>query len=182
VLFCEDVTNKDPDQLYINSTPKFIPLDALIAQMLEYYANFVLNQEKCNAQSSIEQHNEMNPSNNIGQIEIPFGSDFDFLNYNTHYRLLKGVHFRIAFLAVKKEFRRHGIGRALVIKSLEIAKERGYKYAVCEASSHSSQHLFQKLGFKLLKMFKYKEFIWNGEYPLSSIEDSEGCALMTIKL
>jgi ribosomal protein S18 acetylase RimI-like enzyme len=172
VAICEDVTNRDPDELYMNSTPKFIPLDALIAEMLQHYATLFLKQPN-NLTLSTVQTNENAPHRH---------DVYSFLNYNAQYNLPKGEHFRIAFLAVSSEFRCHGIGRALVMKSIEIAKQRGYKYIVCEASSETSQRLFQRIGFKLIKLFKYKDFTWNGKHPLASITDSEGCALMGMKL
>lgn len=186
---CEDVTTKDPDDLYLNSTPKFNPLDALIAEMLQYYATQFLSHQIVNQNFPENNHFGQVTTQTQTQTQLTQTNSgphhegvFSFLNYNAQYNLPKGEHFRIAFLAVSSEFRGHGIGRTLVTKSIEVARQRGYKYVVCEASSETSQRLFRSLGFKLIKLFKYKEFVWNGEYPLASISDSEGCALMGMNL
>jgi ribosomal protein S18 acetylase RimI-like enzyme len=183
--FCEDVATKDPDELYLNSTPKFNPLDALIAEMLQYYATQFLSQETPNQnlrENNFDHSTTQTQTQTQTNSRPHHESAYSFLNYNAQYNLPKGEHFRIAFLAVSNEFRGQGIGRTLVTKSIEIARQRGYKYVVCEASSETSQRLFRSLGFKLIKLFKYKEFVWNGQYPLASIADSEGCALMGMNL
>ncbi len=63
------------------------------------------------------------------------------------YDVLDGIYFEQ--IAVKKEYRRRGIGKELVRRALEYAKDHGFSkvYANCKKINNASKALLQKTGF-----------------------------------
>jgi ribosomal-protein-alanine N-acetyltransferase len=59
---------------------------------------------------------------------------------------------KIVSLAVKKEFRRKGIGYKLLSTAIERCKERGKKKVMLEVriSNYPAQNLYKKIGFKIV--------------------------------
>ncbi|ADB57514.1 ribosomal-protein-alanine acetyltransferase [Archaeoglobus profundus DSM 5631] len=59
---------------------------------------------------------------------------------------------KIVSLAVKKEFRRKGIGTKLLSTAIERCKERGKKKIILEVrvSNYPAQNLYKKMGFKIV--------------------------------
>ena len=59
---------------------------------------------------------------------------------------------KIVSLAVKKEFRRKGIGYKLLSTDIERCKERGKKKVMLEVriSNYPAQNLYKKIGFKIV--------------------------------
>ncbi|ABL78980.1 GNAT family N-acetyltransferase [Thermofilum pendens] len=57
----------------------------------------------------------------------------------------------VSYLAVKREFRRMGVGRSLVEAAEKIFRERGCAYVAASTrkSNKASQALFRKLGYEL---------------------------------
>ena len=60
--------------------------------------------------------------------------------------------YLIANIAVEKEYRRQGLARELVTKSLELAKGRGASHAVLEVreSNQGAIRLYECLGFRFV--------------------------------
>ncbi|WP_456327836.1 ribosomal protein S18-alanine N-acetyltransferase [Archaeoglobus sp.] len=59
---------------------------------------------------------------------------------------------KIVSLAVKKEFRRKGIGTKLLSTAIERCRERGKKRVMLEVrvSNYPAQNLYKKIGFKIV--------------------------------
>ncbi len=59
---------------------------------------------------------------------------------------------KVVSLAVKKEFRRMGIGTRLLKSAIERCKERGKKKVMLEVrvSNYPAQRLYKKMGFKIV--------------------------------
>ena len=59
---------------------------------------------------------------------------------------------KIVSLAVKKEFRRRGIGTKLLSTAIERCRERGKKRVMLEVrvSNYPAQNLYKKIGFKIV--------------------------------
>lgn len=75
----------------------------------------------------------------------------------------------------------------LVQRALAEAKERGFKYAFTLATALASQHIFDKLGFKTVKEFAYKEYSSScparkGEKVFAALDSPPACKAMIIRL
>ena len=93
---------------------------------------------------------------------------------------------RIAFgdaLAVKETRAREGIGKALMMESLRLAKESGYKFYFLILTSKYSLKIALKLGFELKAFIKYKDFEYNGGKPfLNTNPEHERIGLAVLDL
>ena len=86
-------------------------------------------------------------------------------------------------LAVKETRRREGIGKALMMESLRLAKESGYKFYFLILTSKYSLKIALKLGFELKAFIKYKDFEYNGGKPfLNTNPEHEGIGLAVLEL
>ena len=93
---------------------------------------------------------------------------------------------RIAFgvaLAVKETRAREGIGKALMMESLRLAKESGYKFHFLILTSKYSLRLALKLRFELKAFIKYKDFKYNRGKPFLNMNmEHEGVGLAVMDL
>ena len=76
----------------------------------------------------------------------------------------------ISMLSVDKRFGRQGIGRKLLEASTENAKKIGFDGAIALSVSRSSQALFSKLGYSVLRVVRHDEYL-----------DEEGTRLINCK-
>ena len=76
---------------------------------------------------------------------------------NISYRQLNSTTVEMHRLAVNSDFRGLGVGRKLVQKLLDTAKENGYEtmYLTTSTPSFSAIKLYEKMGFKFLR---YNDF------------------------
>ena len=71
-------------------------------------------------------------------------------------------YFQIYFgqaLCTSHQVRRKGLGFELVLRSDELARDKGCEYAYLLASGIYSQATFAKAGYKVLKEFRYEEML-----------------------
>jgi len=90
--------------------------------------------------------------------------------------------FHLFNLGVLRDYRRAGVAQALLIESLELAKEKGFEYAVAECTGYGSQKLCDGLGFQRLRALRYADFEFAGDRPFRSIEEPPDCHLMGITI
>ncbi len=105
---------------------------------------------------------------------------------DNQYRNLRaapqGECLHLFMLAVDPRFTGQGIAQRLVETSLQIAKARGYRYAVTEATGLISQKVFRKLGFEERFRVSYAEYKYEGQHVFASIVAHGGTALMERQL
>jgi len=104
----------------------------------------------------IEAFRSQNPSYDL-YIYLTYGSEIfvaDIGNFVVGYVVLqhKWEDSKIMSLAVRKEFRRRGIGSMLLKRAIESSKERGKKRILLEVrvSNKPAQNLYKKFGFKTI--------------------------------
>jgi ribosomal protein S18 acetylase RimI-like enzyme len=84
----------------------------------------------------------------------------------------------LAMLAVGRGQGGRGIAQKLVSVSLERAAAQGFDRAITMATNRTSQHVFQKLGFKELFSVSYKDYTFAGNRVFAAIEPDDRTALM----
>jgi hypothetical protein len=93
-----------------------------------------------------------------------------------------GKILHISALAVSELYANQGLGTVLYQTALYEGKKAGYKIAYNEATSLKSQNFQIKMGAKVLKEAKYKNFKYRDDYPFKEINDSESIQLLEINL
>jgi len=71
-----------------------------------------------------------------------------------------------------------GVAQQLVAASVENGARRGFRVAVAEATSPTSQHIFRKLGFVERKRVSCRDHVFNGQHIFESIAAYGGPILM----
>ena len=102
--------------------------------------------------------------------------------YRQETRIAKGQYLHLFMLAVDAPFSGRGIAQRLVECCLENGYERGYRWAVTEATGLVSQRVFKKLGFAERARVSYRDFTYGGEPVFACIKDHTGVALMDRRL
>jgi len=89
-----------------------------------------------------------------------------------------GESFHIFMIGVSRSFRGKDIGQRLIDLSLDLARARGYKKAVVEASGIISQHIFRKAGFTTSVEIPYATFEHEGKRPFENTGGHPSMMLM----
>jgi len=76
----------------------------------------------------------------------------------------KGNVFHVYMIAVDGQFGQRGIGKQLLRESVDIAKQRGFKYAMAEVTNDYSMKAFKKSGFEVYDTISYPDW----QYPAES--------------
>lgn len=98
--------------------------------------------------------------------------------YRQKTKIAKGQYLHLFMLAVDAQFSGRGIAQRLVESCLKNGSERGYRWAVTEATGLVSQRVFQKLGFAERARVSYRDFTYGGEPVFASIKEHTGVSLM----
>ncbi len=98
--------------------------------------------------------------------------------YRKHRATQAGECLHLFMLAVDPRFTGQGVAQQLVNTSLQIAKAKGYRCAVTEATGLISQRVFRKLGFEERFRVSYAEYKYGGQPVFASIVAHGGTALM----
>lgn len=86
--------------------------------------------------------------------------------------------FHLYMLGVLPTFSGNGMGRELLRRSLNFAREKGFTLAVAEATGTRSQTLCQSLGFETKASVAYDSFFFNGTQPFRDIKEPRTCILV----
>ena len=86
--------------------------------------------------------------------------------------------FHLYMLGVLPEFANYGLGKELVNRSLQMAKEKGFAQAVVEATGPVSQKICRKVPFVERQAVAYESFRYRGEPVFRNIEGVTHCHLM----
>ena len=114
----------------------------------------------------------------------PGGALLDELNrrYFHGKTLEPNKHAHFFFLAVSPQYQGRRIAQHLVDLCEELARRKGYKVAVVEATGLVSQHVFRKAGFSVRVEIPYATFEHHGSRPFEGIENQSGAMLMVKEL
>ena len=137
--------------------------------------------------------NSMTKTNSLKFQEYPaasiFQNDANPKNFSKSSRIsspnCKSTIEVLSFLmvAVHKDYRRCGLGRKLIQKSLEIGKKLGCDFVKCEAVALSSQTLYEQMGFQTVKVVQHKEWLTTEGKQIFVCDDGTTCGkLMLSKL
>ena len=86
-------------------------------------------------------------------------------------------------LCVRREYRRRGMARRMVEKSIRIARKLGCALVKCEAAVANSQRLFDQMQFITVKEIKYADWLREDGKQVFTYDDGSTCArLMLFKL
>lgn len=95
---------------------------------------------------------------------------FEYLK--TNFDLFKrysdcSTAFEAHMLAVNTTYRGWGIGKALLVHTLDFAKEQGYPICVCVCTSKYSGQLCEALGFDGSYRLAYSDYFVDGKNPIT---------------
>jgi ribosomal protein S18 acetylase RimI-like enzyme len=89
-----------------------------------------------------------------------------------------GESIHVFLVGVSQRFTGMGIAQQLVAECLANGARKGYRVAVTEATSRTSQHVFRKLGFAERVRRSYREHRYQGQHVFASITAHDGPILM----
>ena len=119
---------------------------------------FSINDSSDIMKIDVESFETKNPSYDLF-IYLTYGSEIfvaDIGSMVVGYIVIqhKLYESKIMSIAVKKEFRKRGIGSMLLKKAIESAKEKGKKRLLLEVrvSNIPAQNLYKKYGFKVINV------------------------------
>ena len=71
-----------------------------------------------------------------------------------------------------------GLAVLMSEKSLALAKAKGYREAVLEATGRASQHIYKnRLGYSTIGSIIYREFEFEGQRPFADMQAADCCEL-----
>jgi ribosomal protein S18 acetylase RimI-like enzyme len=110
----------------------------------------------------------------------PVGALLDSLDdeYRATHPVVPGSHLHLFMVGVSDSFGGAGIAQTMITLCLTNGAQRGYRLAITEATSRTSQHIFRKLGFRDFCTRSYKEFLYEGRHVFESIRAHGGTVLM----
>ena len=89
----------------------------------------------------------------------------------TQFNLERGME--LCILSVHKDFCRRGLGRKLVEQTIEHSRQHAFQFIKTSCTSTWMLHVFQELGFQILKQLKLGDHLVNGQaaFPLAAPGD-----------
>ncbi len=95
----------------------------------------------------------------------------------------KGEVFHLFMAGVRESYRDQSIATTLIDENLNLAKLKGFSYAIAEATGPVSQHILRdKFGFAERFAVEYKSFAYEGERVFEGVDTPSACILMEKKL
>lgn len=125
----------------------------------------------------------VDPPDGLDRLSPKFDPVFDILiqldeEYREGRSFRPGEGLHLFFLGVDAAAVGQGVARQLVAECLANGMRRGYRLAVTEATSKTSQHIFRKLGFVERVRRSYRDHRFAGQSFFASIADHGGPVLM----
>ena len=123
------------------------------------------------------------PPDGLDRLSPKFDPVFDILiqldeEYRQGRSFRPGEGLHLFFLGVDAAAVGQGVARQLVAECLANGIRRGYRLAVTEATSKTSQHIFRKLGFVERVRRSYRDHRFAGQSFFTSIVGHGGPVLM----
>jgi ribosomal protein S18 acetylase RimI-like enzyme len=100
------------------------------------------------------------------------------VQYKQDKNIRTGEYLHLYMLAVAPPRRGQKIAQNLIQTCLGYGMKKGYRTALTEATHSISQHIFGKLGFVGRHEMLYKQFTYQGQQVLKSIEGHTGTIFM----
>jgi len=92
-----------------------------------------------------------------------------------------GKFFHLFMAGSFREYRNKGIVSEMIVRSLNVAKKKKYKFVVAEATNIKSQSLLKKFGFIEKNKISYSKFKFKNSKIFRDIGENY-CKLMEIKI
>ena len=123
------------------------------------------------------------PPDGLDRLSPKFDPVFDILiqldeEYRQGRSFRPGEGLHLFFLGVDAAAVGQGVARQLVAECLANGIRRGYRLAVTEATSKTSQHIFRKLGFVERVRRSYRDHRFAGQSFFTSLVGQGGPVLM----
>lgn len=99
-------------------------------------------------------------------------------SYRARRQVRPGLCAHIFMVGVRPDASGRGIARQLIANVVANAGSRGYQYALTEATSAPSQHVFRQGGFRELHAVPYGTFEYHGRRPFASVLTPPSALLM----
>lgn len=98
--------------------------------------------------------------------------------YTSRYDVAPGTHYHIFMCGVYQEYANQRLAQKLNLFAENIARERGYKATICEATGRISQFVcFHQLGMESVDEIDYHTFQLAGERVFSEITSVDSCVV-----
>ena len=94
-----------------------------------------------------------------------------------------GTHYHIFMCGVYQQYANRRLAQKLNRFAQDMARERGFKAAVCEATGRISQFVsVNQLGFDYVDEINYQDFLLDGEAVFAGITSVDSCILYERRL
>ncbi|MEM6843020.1 MAG: hypothetical protein AAF632_12400 [Bacteroidota bacterium] len=121
------------------------------------------------------------PPEGIASISEKFGPIVQLLEllsncYTNLYKVEPRSHFHIFMCGVYQSYAHLRLGQKLNHFAEDVARERGYRTLICEATGRVSQFVAQhQLKFEYVEEVSYHNFLYEGEAVFSDIDSVASC-------
>lgn len=92
------------------------------------------------------------------------------------YQWRAGSALHIFPIGVAPEYRRRGVGKALIGRALAHARDRGFRQVVADCTNAPSKQVFAQCGFSERGYTPYGAFTLDGDHPFAALDG--GLSLM----
>jgi GNAT superfamily N-acetyltransferase len=186
-VLAEAFTKGDPPAIAVGLTlPEFEALVRLFcpkaaAESLTIVARSVETGEMCGA--LLAEDSASTPPAGIVELSEKFDPIFDILSelydeYRPESVPPPGESMHLFLLGVAPKYAGKGIAKRLVTECLANGVRKGYRVAVTEATSRTSQHVFREQGFVARVHGSYADHRFDGRAVFASIAGHGGPILM----
>jgi GNAT superfamily N-acetyltransferase len=187
----EAFTQGDPPAMAVGLTPpEFEALVRLFclnaaAESLTIIARSAETGEMCGA--LLAEDSASTPPGGIEELSEKFDPIFDILSelydeYRPGPMPPLGESIHLFLLGVAPKFAGKGVAKRLVAECVANGARKGYRVAVTEATSRTSQHVFREQGFVERVRRSYADYRFDGRPVFASIAEHGGPILMDKRL
>ena len=98
--------------------------------------------------------------------------------YKARHAVKEGQLCHLFMLGIRQQYAGLGIARQISDANIELAKQKGYRGLILEATGKVSQHIARKSGFEEVDQIEYQSYTYDGQKVFQHLEASENCLLM----
>lgn len=157
--------------------------ELFISKAVKEEMSFVVKQDRQVAAAVINEDLFGQPPEGLWMLSEKLGPVMDILEkldnlYITEDMQKTGECFHIFMGGVFKKFEGKSIAANMVIKSQEIAKEKGFKHIIVEATGNTSHRIMEhNPDFFEAGRIPYKSYTFQGKKVFSDIRNASDCVL-----
>ena len=124
--------------------------------------------------------NELKNLSSFSQRVRPIRALLDLIvvEYTEEKKNISGDIIDLLMLGIKKEYRGQGIASKLIVKTIEMARCKGFKIAISQVVHMRAQQIFLKLNFQEILSVEYGSYSFQGIKPFEKIIGHTKCSLM----